>query len=64
MKSLLRNDALQASKLNNRQLTNTQLASNVKLMSEYELAKYDAPECGDALVEVDEMQIDKLYQSL
>lgn len=64
MKSLLRNDALQVSKLNNRQLTNTQLASNVKLMSGYELAKYDAHEYDDTLVEVDEMQIDKLYQSL
>ncbi len=64
MKSLLRNDALQASKLNNRQLTNTQLANNVKLMSGYELAKYNAHEYDDKLVEVDEMQIDKLYQSL
>jgi hypothetical protein len=64
MKNLLRNDASNTSKPTNRQLVNTQFASNQKLMGEFAPTQYDARQYDDALIEVDEMQIDKLYQSL
>jgi hypothetical protein len=64
MKSLLQNDASKTSKPNNRQLASSQFASNQKLMGEFTPSQYDARQYNDALIEVDEMQIDKLYQSL
>jgi hypothetical protein len=64
MKSLLRSDAVPASKSTNRQLANTQFASNIRLMGEFVPTQYDARQYNDSLIEVDEMQIDKLYQSL
>jgi hypothetical protein len=64
MKSLLRNDAVSANKATNRQLVNTQFAGNQKLMGEFAPTQYDTRQYDDTLIEVDEMQIDKLYQSL
>ncbi len=64
MKSLLSNDALNTSKQNNRQLEKTQFTNNQMLMSEFTPSRYDARQYHDVKTQVDEMQIDKLYQSL
>ena len=43
--------------------------NNIAMLAKYEAAKYyagndNAAEFDDSLIEIDEMQIDKLYQSL
>jgi hypothetical protein len=65
MKNLFGNKSQATEMLMNRQSANSNTAMMIKYSSaKHDLAKYNTAEYDEQPVEIDEMQIDKLYQSL
>jgi hypothetical protein len=65
MKNLFGNKLQATEMLTNRQSANNNMAMMIKYDStKHDLAKHNVAEYDDQPVEIDEMQIDKLYQSL
>jgi hypothetical protein len=64
MKNLLVNKSQTTAVSSNRQLIIYMAKMNKHNSAEDNLAKYSASEYDDQSIEIDEMQIDKLYQSL